>query len=220
MKKGLMIRPFFCMKEAHIQDLLKGHIPLSSVEYAVQLWTQTPFELKVTRSRHTKVGDFAGCNTSARHRITINRDLNPYLFLLTYVHEVAHLRVHLYYKSRTNPHGEQWKTVFQHLMAPVLREDVFPPLILHRLLIHMSRPKASSFADRELTVALRKYDSNAMLHTMVGDLPEGSVFKLQGKFFRKGKLKRTRILCSEIKSRRQYLVPAEALVSEVQLSLL
>jgi hypothetical protein len=208
------------MKEPDVHILLSQHVPAGTVEYALQLWKETPFMLKVTGRRTSKVGDFTGCRNSARHRITVNRDLNPYVFLLTYIHEVAHLRVYLHYGNRVDPHGSEWKNVFRHLLAPVLNNAVFPPKIHHRLLIHMANPKASSFADRELTVALMEHDAGAANHTMVGDLPEGSVFKLQGKYFRKGKLRRTRILCHEIRSKRQYLVPAEALVSEVQLSLL
>lgn len=205
------------MKEADIRALLSQHVPGSTLDYVFKLWQETPFGFKAARSRASKVGDFTGCRNSNRHRITVNRDLNPYLFLLTYIHEVAHLRVYLHYGNRVDPHGIEWKDAFRHLLAPVI--DHFPPEIHYRLVVHMANPKASSFADRELTLALRAYDAGAANHTMVGDLPEGSVFKLQGKYFKKGKLRRTRILCREVRSKRQYLVPAEALVSEVQLSL-
>lgn len=207
------------MNFAAVRTLLTDHVPPTAVDYALQLWTEFPFLLKVTRTRASKVGDFTGCRTNARHRITLNRDLNPYLFLLTYVHEVAHLRIYLHRGNHVDPHGAEWKNMFRHLLAPLMSADVFPPCILHRLLIHMENPKASSFSDRELTLALRSFDQGAETHTMVGELPEGSVFKLQGKYFRKGKLRRTRVLCCEVRSKRQYLVPAEALVTDVQLSL-
>jgi SprT protein len=35
----------------------------------------------------------------------------------------------------------------------------------------------------------------------------------------KGKLRRTRVLCKEINSKRSYLIPAECLVSNVQLTM-
>lgn len=205
------------MKETEVHALLSQHVPVTTLDYVFKLWRETPFVLKATRSRTSKVGDFTGCRNSNRHRITVNRDLNPYLFLLTYIHEVAHLRVYLHYSNRVDPHGAEWKNSFRLLLAPVM--DHFPPEIQHHLAVHMTNPKASSFADRELTILLRAHDAGAAYHTMVGDLPEGAVFKLQGKYFKKGKLRRTRILCREVRSKRQYLVPAEALVSEVQLSL-
>ena len=208
------------MQGKQVFGILTQHVPLLAVDYTFQLWTQTAFELKLSRKRESKVGDFTFKRNSAIQRITLNHDLNPYLFLITYIHEVAHLRVHLHYGNRLEPHGSEWKKVFQNLMLPVLKENVFPPEILHILLRHMRNPKASSFADRELTLALRKFDVGSSKQVMVSELPEGSIFKLQGKYFKKGKLKRTRVLCHEIKSKRLYLVPAEATVSDVQLSLL
>lgn len=206
------------MTETDVRVLLAKHVPATALEYAFRLWNETPFILKTAGSRSSKVGDFTGSRNSKKHRITVNGDLNPYLFLLTYIHEVAHLRVHLHYGNRVDPHGDEWKNAFRHLLTPVM--DSFPPDIQHRLIAHMANPRASSFADRELTISLRAYDAGAENHTMVSDLPEGSVFKLQGKYFKKGKVRRTRILCREVRSKRQYLVPAEALVTEVQLSFL
>lgn len=208
------------MTETAVRQLIDHHVPPPAAAYAFQLWKETPFSLKVTRSRSSKVGDFTGCRHHSTHKITVNHDLNPYLFLITYVHEVAHLRTFLRYGTRVEPHGTEWKHIFKNLLAPVLNDHVFPPRVLYCLNRHMANPKASSFADRELTLALRKHDPGAAHHTTVADLPEGSVFKLQGKYFKKGKLKRTRVLCREVRTRRQYLVPAEALVSEAQLSLL
>ena len=105
-------------------------------------------------------------------------------------------------------------------MQPMLRNDVFPDEILHHLTPHMQNPKASSFADADLTRALRSFDNNAAQYTALSDIPEGSIFNFQGRYFKKGKLKRTRVLCHEINSKRRYLVPAEVLVSDVQLTLL
>jgi hypothetical protein len=105
-------------------------------------------------------------------------------------------------------------------MDPMLQLDVFPQEILHELTRHMASPKASSFADADLTRVLRSFDKHADQYTSLSDIPEGSIFNFQGRFFRKGKLKRTRILCQEVKTKRKYLVPAEVLVSHVQLSLL
>lgn len=208
------------MTAERIFTIFKNHIPPPAVDYAFSLWQQTPFELKLAKSRQTKVGDFTCKRNAKRYRITLNHDLNSYLFLITYVHEVAHLRTYLHYADRVEPHGNEWKHVFQNLMMPVLKENVFPDKILPVLKKHMDSPKASSFADSLLTQTLREYDRGSASHIIVGSLPEGTIFKLQGKFFKKGPLKRTRIICRELKSRRHYLVPCDALVSDVQLSLL
>lgn len=208
------------MQEKEVFNILTHHVPQHAVDYSFQLWAQTKFQLKLSKKRASKVGDFTYKSNASIQRITLNHDLNPYLFLITYIHEVAHLRVHLHYGNRIEPHGSEWKKVFQNLMSPVLNENVFPREILSVLSQHMENPKASSFADKHLTLTLRKFDAASVQFPMVSELPEGSIFKLQGRFFKRGKLKRTRVLCCEIKSKRQYLVPAEALVTDVQLSLL
>ena len=208
------------MNESSVLEILKKHLPSPSVEYCFNLWKSNPFELKISRSRQTKVGDFTSRRSKSHPRITLNNDLNPYLFLTTYVHEVAHLHVFLRYGHRVDPHGEQWKQTFTELLIPLLWEEIYPVEILHELRRHMVNPKASSFADTKLTEAFRMFDANKTHAAVLATLPEGSTFFLQGKYFIKGKLRRTRVLCKELKSKREYLVPADALVSNVQLSLL
>lgn len=207
------------MTSEKIQAILDSHVPATARAYCHQLWQQRPFELKLTRNRQTKVGDFTCRHHNGHVRITVNHDLNQYLFLITYIHEVAHHFTHIRYGSKVDPHGNEWKEMFQQILIPVLQENVFPDEILHLLRLHMVNPKASSFADVELTKALRKYDPGMEGAVMLSDVPEGCVFEFQGRFFRRGKLKRTRVLCKEVKTRRNYLIPSECIVGNVQLSI-
>lgn len=208
------------MSAERIRRIMEERVPVPAVDYCYRLWEEAPFDLKITRTRQTKVGDFTARRNMSRPRITLNHELNPYLFLITYIHEVAHLRVYLRYGNRVDPHGDEWKTQFRLLLEPVMHPDVFPDDIMLELLPHMENPKASSFADAALTRVLRQYDADADQYATLADIPEGSVFRFQGKYFKKGKLRRTRVLCHELKSRRQYLVPADVLVTGVQLALL
>lgn len=208
------------MSPSDVLSVLQTHIPEEAVEYCFGLWKESPFELKVTKSRNTKVGDFTSKGSRKHPRITLNNDLNPYLFLQTYIHEVAHLRVYLKLGNRVDPHGEEWKTMFTELMIPVMWENVFPEEVLHELRRHMINPKASSYADPRLIEVFRKFDKNASKFIVLSELPEGSIFEFHKRYFKKGKLRRTRVICVEMKSKRSYLVPADALVTNVQLSLL
>jgi SprT protein len=208
------------MKGEKIKAILHEHIIESAIPYCLALWEQSPFELKLTKSRQTKVGDFTSKRNAIHPRITLNHDLNPHIFLLTYIHEVAHHYVHKQHGHKVDPHGEEWKNTFKVLMAPMLQESTFPPEILHELRRHMTNPKASSFADTDLTKVLRQYDKDFEKLVVLSEIPEGSLFSIRGKFFKKGILKRTRYLCRELKSKRQYLVPCDAQVGDVQLSLL
>ena len=208
------------MNSDKVLEILSVHVPPMAIEYCHNLWKSSPFELKLAKSRQTKVGDFTSKRSKSHPRITLNNDLNPYLFLTTYIHEVAHLQVFLRFGHRIDPHGEEWKQKFTDLMIPVLWEQIYPEGILHELRRHMINPKASSFADTKLTEAFRQFDKNKTHAAVLSQLPEGSTFLLQGRYFKKGKLRRTRVLCKELKSKRDYLVPADALVDDVQLSLL
>jgi hypothetical protein len=208
------------MTEQQVRSVLQHHLPEQAVPYCLQLWREKPFTLKIAKSRLTKIGDFTSKRNAVRPQITLNADLNRYTFLVTYIHEVAHLFVFLNFSRNTEPHGEHWKYAFRRLMKPMLTLDVFPEEILIPLMDHMENPKASSFADVTLTKALRSFDAGAHAIVTLSDVPEGSIFKLHDRYFQKGKLKRTRVLCKEISSKRQYLVPAEAAVTDVQLSLL
>lgn len=208
------------MTEQQVLSILQHHLPQEAIGYCLQLWREKPFTLKIKKSRLTKIGDFTSKRNAVRPQITLNADLNPYMFLVTYIHEVAHLFVFLNFSRNTEPHGEHWKYAFRRLMHPLLAPHVFPEKILIPLMDHMENPKASSFADPTLTKALRAFDPDAQTTVILSDVPEGSIFKLHDRYFQKGKLRRTRVLCKEMSSKRQYLVPAEAEVTDVQLSLL
>lgn len=136
------------------------------------------------------------------------------------MHEVAHLHVHQAHGFKVEAHGEEWKKSFQLLLNPLLHEQIFPEPVLSGLKEHMINPKASTYSDSALTKLLRGLDPRAAKVTLLSDLPEGSVFDLHGRWFKKGKLKRTRVLCQEMKSKKQYLVPADAPVGNAQLSFL
>ncbi len=206
------------MNPIHLHSILINHVPAIAIPYCFQLWKLSPFDFKLRKSRISKVGDFS-CRPGRTPRITINQDSHPYLFLLTYVHEVAHLVVHQKHGWKPEAHGNEWKNTFRHLMVPLLTEEVFPAELLSVLKKYMVDPKASSFSDSKLTNALRQYDEKQKSATLLSEIPEGSIFALHGRWFKKGPLKRTRVLCHEMKTRRNYLVPEDAQVEHAQLSI-
>ncbi|MFN3839152.1 MAG: SprT-like domain-containing protein [Cyclobacteriaceae bacterium] len=193
-----------------LRNVLVTHLPDKAVDYCFECWKQKPFALKLTKSRHTKAGDFSA--RKCGYTITLNHDLNRYQFLITYIHEVAHLRVHLKYGRKVMPHGTEWKTEFRQLMQPLLTTEIFPPNLLNCLIAHVQKPKASTFTDTALTTELRLFDSTTLNAVALNELAEGSLFKLRGRFFKKEKLRRTRFYCHEMKTNRKYLVPRMALV--------
>jgi hypothetical protein len=202
-----------------LTSILNKHIPAPAVSYCLQLWQANPFKFKLRKSRQSKIGDFS-CKHGQTPQITVNDDLHPYLFLITYVHEVAHLHVHQRYGHKAEAHGEEWKDTFRDLLLPVMTPEIFSDKILRGLKRHMVNPKASTFSDTDLTELLRSVDAKWSRATLLSEIPEGSLFGLHGKWFRKGELQRTRVLCLELKTKRKFLVPADMPVENAQLSLL
>lgn len=201
-----------------ITRLFENHTPPSAISYCVSLWQSTPFSFKVQKPRTSKLGDFRYRRDRKIQTITINSDLNSYQFLLTYIHEVAHLRTFEKFGNSLPPHGIEWKNEFQKLMSPLLIDSVFPRDILIPLRSHMQNPAASSARDLFLMKEMSKYDSkneSATDDIFLSDLSPGKQFLLSGRIFKKGETRRTRVLCEEVHSGRKFLVSRLAKVKPV-----
>lgn len=181
-------------------------VPSEALSYCVQLWTDFPFQFKLSRSRSSKLGDYRFDPKTESHIVTVNRDLNPYQFLVTYVHEVAHRRVHRS-RSGQKPHGQEWKQAFQNLMLPLLRSDVFPDDVLRVLAKHMKNPKASTAADGKLLTVISNYDLVKSSGPTLGEIAAGDEFTFRKRSFKKLQDKRTRSLCLDLGNQRKYLIP-------------
>ncbi|MGD1981060.1 MAG: SprT-like domain-containing protein, partial [Flavobacteriaceae bacterium] len=68
----------------------------------------------ITKKRVTKHGDFRR-KKNGEIAITINHTLNPYRFLITLIHELAHYQVYKTNGFNIKPHGEEWKNSFRML---------------------------------------------------------------------------------------------------------
>jgi hypothetical protein len=192
-----------------LEIIFAKHLPSPAIPYCLKLWEKIPFSFKVQRPRSSKLGDFRYRKDRKTQTITINSDLNPFQFLLTYVHEVAHLHAFEKYGTAHAPHGVEWKKEFQTLMVPILNDSVFPKDLLIPLRNHMSNPSASSARDLFLMKEMSKYDEpsgQSLDEVFLSDLTPGRQFILSGRRFQKGETRRTRVLCEEISSGRKYLV--------------
>ncbi|OEK03099.1 hypothetical protein BFP97_16920 [Roseivirga sp. 4D4] len=195
-----------------MREALIDRVPPSALDYCQQLWSDFPFDFKLKKSRSSKLGDYRYDPRERSHTVTVNLDLNPYQFLITYVHEVAHRVVHKP-RGRQKPHGQEWKVCFQKLMLPLLRPEVFPDDILRVLANHMKNPKASSSADPRLMAVLSKYDETESNGPTLKELEIDTEFLFRKRTFRKLQEKRTRAVCLELRSQRRYLIP---MVAEVE----
>jgi hypothetical protein len=190
------------MKEA---DLLKQYLPENSVSDVLNWIVDKKIHFKITKSRKTKLGDYRPPMNHSNHRITINHNLNPYSFLITFIHELAHLLVYELYKGRVSPHGKEWKKIYRDLMNGFLEKDIFPAELALTLKNSIANSKASSNSDLKLSRALLKYDQPSQF-SRLEELEYGTVFKTDnGRVFNKGERQRTRYKCQNVMNKRYYL---------------
>ncbi len=200
---------------------LKPFLLPYSFDYIETLLNKHPIFLKITRERKGKLGDYRPpYRDEVRHKITINGSVNPTQFLITLVHEYAHLEVWVQHLNSVKPHGKEWKTIFIQLMKPLMNDRVFPKPILPHILKHFQNPPASSMRDIRLQHVLTHYYNNMLAGEdkiiTVQDIELGAQFTLDNKkIFVKGKLIRKRYLCQEIKTKHYYKVHPLAKVIQV-----
>ncbi|MDN3550622.1 sprT domain-containing protein [Mucilaginibacter aquaedulcis] len=174
-------------------------------------------EFKISRNRGTKFGDYRSPYGGKGHRISVNYDLNPYAFLVTTVHEFAHLHTWNEHKQKAKPHGIEWKNNFKKMMQPFFEKDIFPGDIKHAIVSYLDNPAASSCSDLNLYRSLRKYDAQKESMLTVEKVPFKALFKIKGdRVFRKEEQLRKRFKCIEIATKRVYLFSPVAEVELVQ----
>ncbi|MFY0601553.1 MAG: SprT-like domain-containing protein [Cyclobacteriaceae bacterium] len=195
------------------ENIFERFVPEKAATYCNRLYDYFGFEFKIKKSRQTKLGDYRFDRQTGKHTITINNDLNRYSFLVTYIHEVAHLVTFKEHGRKVSPHGAEWKANFIKAMQPVLNEEVFPKTVFLALQNYFKNPKASSCSDPVLFNVLRQFDAESDTLPL-SKVPIGEVFQFNGKSYLKLEKKRTRSVCQEVDSKRRYLISEVAPVTK------
>ncbi|SMG22116.1 hypothetical protein SAMN05661096_01258 [Marivirga sericea] len=198
--------------EKQIYHRISRFVPENSVHLAFALWKESPFRFVIAKARNSKLGDFRKKPGEDWAIITVNENLNPYSFLLTYVHEVAHHRTYEKHKGRVSPHGKEWKNTFIDLMLPFQTAEIFPEDVLKALNRYMQNPKAASLSDIQLAKALKGYDPANPDEISLLELRQGQQFTLENRIFEKHETRRTRVRCKEVRSGKFYLVHKMAMI--------
>ncbi len=194
--------------------IFEKYLPMNTVQYCAWLWNQHKFDFKITKPRTSKLGDYCFSRQNG-HAITVNSNLNKYSFLITYLHEVAHLLVQKNFIRRKLPHGKEWKEAFRTLLNPVMSTEIFPSDILFALQKYYQNPAASTGSHKLLSETLHKYDPQPEGYAQLNHLKENEVFQLNGRLFSKGPLRRTRFFCKEVASGKNYIILGRALVQKI-----
>lgn len=193
-------------KEQHPFSSLIPYLPQGSFEPVLHYIQAYKVQLTITRSRQSILGDYRHAWGNKGHRISINGNLNKYSFLITLLHELAHLFTYERHHHRAAAHGKEWKTEFGKILAEFVEKKIFPHDIETTLLQSLKNPAASSCADSKLMRVLRNYDEKKDGHFLVEQLPDGTQFRIKGgRIFKKCAKIRTRYKCLEPATGKYYL---------------
>src|SRR5688572_13304538 len=136
-------------KEAPL-NTLQTYLPPGTYEPVMQYLSQYQVHLTVARERKSILGDYRHRTFGKTHRISVNGNLNIYSFLITLLHELAHLITFEQFANKVASHGKEWKNIFGQLLAQFIMHNVFPPDIKQALVQSLKNPAASSCADEVL----------------------------------------------------------------------
>ena len=162
--------------------------------------------LTITQQRKSILGDYRHRTHFSNHRISVNGNLNKYSFLITLLHEIAHLLTFEKYGNSVMAHGAEWKTMYASLLKQFIDSKVFPADVEKELFASLKNPGASSCAEDDLIRVLRRYDLNMNGFKLVEEIPVNSLFRLaDGKVFKKGEKQRKRFKCEEVRTGKIYL---------------
>lgn len=192
-------------------DHLRNYLPPGTLDPVTAYLSDHNVHLTIARERSSILGDYRHRTDHTHHRISVNGNLNQYSFLVTLLHELAHLLTFERYGRRVQPHGTEWKTIFGKLLQQFLSgtngaAQVFPEDIEKELRRSLQNPAASSCAEEGLLKALRKYDQKSPGQQLLEELPPRTRFKIKdGREFEKGDQLRKRFKCKELSTGKFYL---------------
>ncbi len=194
---------------------LQDYLPPGSFDDVALYLKQHKVHLTITRRRQSILGDYRHAHAGQTHRISINGNLNQYAFLITLLHELAHLFTFEHFGNRVQSHGREWKNEFSKILAQFLLKKIFPADVQKALMQTLQNPAASSCGDEKLLRVLHTYDVKKHGVHLVEQLTEGSLFAIKGgRIFKRGEKIRKRYKCMEVKTGKLYLFSG---VYEVQL---
>ncbi|MFT3948651.1 MAG: SprT-like domain-containing protein [Agriterribacter sp.] len=185
---------------------LQSFLPQGSYQAVMEYLLQYKVHLTITRERKTVLGDYRFAVKGKNHRISVNGNLNQYAFLITLLHELAHLVAFIRHGNHIASHGKEWKATYGEILYRFVMLKIFPVDVEQEIKISMKNPAAGSCAEDGLLRALRNHDTVKKGDRMVEEIEPGSVFRTEdGRVFKRGDQLRKRIRCLEIKTGRMFL---------------
>ena len=196
------------------KKILRKYLPPESVD-SILIWLiKYRIHLHVSRKRMTKLGDFRPVCDTRPHKVTVNHNLNRYAFLITLIHEIAHVEVWEEFGNSVKPHGKEWKKAFRQLMSPFIMNNFFPGELDSAVRKYTDNALASSGSDLNLSRLLKKYDTDQGI--TLEELPGVSIFRIyNGRTFKKLEKSRKRYRCLCLDNHKIYLFNPMVIVTPV-----
>ena len=103
---------------------LSAFIPGECLPEVIKYLQQYKVHLTITRERKSILGNYRSRISDKNHRITVNGNLNKYSFLITLLHELAHLLAYEKYGHRIQAHGKQWKEEYSKILSEFIPKKI------------------------------------------------------------------------------------------------
>ena len=188
------------------EEMLADYLPPKSLAEVCRLLMELQILLKIVPPRRTLQGSYRIPTAHQPHYITINDKMNPYTFLITLLHEIAH--AHAWTKHKTRGHQKDWKVCFGQLLTHFIQLEVFPADIKTALEKHIEKITYCGSADINLSKILQKYDNNTSdsdsESITLQEIPKDTVFSYGKTVFRKGEPLRKYIKCKNLSNNKTY----------------
>jgi SprT protein len=204
--------------EAAIQRekaMLSEHLPQHTIDYVHYLFTTYPCDFKIVPPRKGKLGDCRYPINGGNAQITVNGDLPKLQFLITTIHEFAHLKTFMEMGRRVTPHGKEWKQNYITLFEPLLSESHLEKDEIEVLRQHLSSPSASSCNDSVLSDYFNS-GAHADGHSdLLKNLANGSLFEFNGRRYIKGNQVQKKYIIYAAESHRDFRLSGLANVKPI-----
>lgn len=208
-------------KEKLSYDAFASYLPAGAIAKIIPWFEKYQIKMVITKARKTVLGNYLNPHHGhPHHAITINGNQNSYSFLVTLLHELAHLEAFVQYQNRIAPHGVEWQNVYRQVMIGFLGVNIFPDELERAIALSLKKVKAGSCSDPKLYKALAAYDKEpADGLNWVEELQPGSYFVTkEGSVYQLIEKRRTRYLCEQLGTKKRYLFQGVVRVKPVTAS--
>jgi SprT protein len=200
------------------KDVLLKYFPEETVEQVSSWLIKHSIQLKITRNRVSKLGDYRPPQKLTKHRISINGNLEKYFVYLIFLHELAHLLVWNKYANKVQPHGKQWKEEFGSLLRQAIFLEKIPDFLIKPVHNFSLNVKATFASDQVLWKLLKGMDQQHEDETTIEDIAIDSYFMASnGRIFKKENKLRKRYRCFCVSNKRRYLFHPMAVIKPLSI---